>query len=100
MVLSYKIWSGAAIEGDRRHTPAGATLAHRSVPLQEAQRAEPHPAKWKQRRRDAVNRINEMAYAIDLFDTPSGEAWQPWRKNDAPNVDTNGMPLENAWPGC
>jgi len=32
--LQCKIWSGAAIEGDRRHTSAGPTLPHRSVPLQ------------------------------------------------------------------
>jgi len=33
-VMLPKIWVGTAIDRDRRHTPAGATLPHGSVPLQ------------------------------------------------------------------
>lgn len=65
--------------------------------LLEGQRAAVDPAQRKQVLRQAVQRIMDQVWAVDLHYLPKWEAWQPWLKNFNVNRGQNGPHFENAW---
>lgn len=62
-----------------------------------AQRSEPSLEKRRQLLRDVVKRVNDKAWAVELFYPPLWEAAQPWLKGYAPNLGAKGWYLNDAW---
>ena len=56
------------------------------TPLLEAQRREADPTKRRKIIRQAVQRINEVPWALSLYYGTSYELWHPYLKNYAPNI--------------
>ncbi len=65
--------------------------------LLEAQRAVVDPKQREEVLRQAVRRIIDQMWAIDLQYNPKWQAWQPWLKNYAANRGQQGYHFENAW---
>ncbi len=66
--------------------------------LLEASRREPDAEKRRGIMRDAVKRILEMAWGVDLYHAPLWDLWHPHVRNYYPNFATN-VPFLFAWVG-
>ena len=67
------------------------------TPILEAQRQESDPAKRKQLWRQAIQRINDQAWAVAFLFTQRTNLWWPYLKNYAPNWGWTNEPLTNSW---
>ena len=67
------------------------------TPLLEAQRRETDPAKRSQLWRQAIQRINDQAWAVAFLYRQQTDLWWPYLKNYAPNWGWTTEPLSNSW---